>query len=104
MNELKEFAVDPGELERVARELNVTPVDLKRLMCRAGRAERMPSALTALGIDEAALRRAEPVLLSDMERICSFCTHKRQCHEQLAAGTAATNYVEYCENADAIDT
>jgi Family of unknown function (DUF6455) len=60
--------------------------------------------ITALGIDEAALRRAEPALLRDMERVCSFCTHKRQCHQELAAGTAATNYVEYCENADAIDT
>jgi len=38
-----------------------------------------------------------------MERICSFCTRKRQCHRELAAGTAATNYVEFCENADKID-
>jgi len=105
LNELMEFAVDPGELERVARELNVTPVDLERLMLQVSQGENeLPYTLTALGIDEAALRRAQPVLLRDMERICSFCTHKRQCHEQLAAGTAATNYVEYCENADAIDT
>ena len=104
LKELMEFAVDPGELERVARELNVTPVDLERLMLQGSQGENeLPYTLTALGIDEAALRRAEPVLLRDMERVCSFCTHKRQCHEQLAAGTAATNYVEYCENADAID-
>ena len=41
--------------------------------------------------------------MRDMERVCSFCTHKRQCRQELAAGTAATNYVEYCENADTID-
>jgi transposase len=57
----------------------------------------------ALGIDEMALWRAEPALLRDMERLCSFCTHKRRCHQELAAGPAATNYVEYCENADTID-
>jgi len=105
LNELMEFAADPGELERVARELNVTPGDLERLVRQGSQgANELPYALTALGIDETALWRAEPALLRDMERVCSFCTHKRRCHEALAAGTAATNYVEYCENADTIDT
>jgi hypothetical protein len=105
LNEMMQFAADPGELDRVARELNVTPADLERLVRQGSQsANELPYVLTALDIDEAALRRAEPALLRDMERVCSFCTHKRQCHQELAAGTAATNYVEYCENADAIDT
>jgi hypothetical protein len=105
LNELMEFATDPGELERVARELNVTPADLERLVRQSLHdANELPYTLTALGIDEAALRRAEPAILRDMERVCSFCTHKRRCHQELAAGTAATNYVEYCDNADSIDT
>ena len=105
LNELLEFAADPGELERLARELNVTPADLERLVLQGSQGENeLLYTLTALGIDETALRRAQPALLRDMERVCSFCTHKRQCHEELAAGTAATNYVEYCENADTIDT
>jgi len=105
LNELMEFAVDPGELERVARELNVTSADLEGLVRQSSQgANELWYTLTALGIDETALSRAEPALLRDMERVCSFCTHKRRCHEELAAGTAATNYVEYCENADTIDT
>ena len=105
LNELTEFAANPGELERVAREFNVTPADLERLVRQGSQgANELPYTLTALGIDETALWRAEPASLRDMERVCSFCTHKRRCHEELAAGTAATNYVEYCENADTIDT
>ena len=104
LNELMEFAADPGELGRVARELNVTPADLEMLVRQGSHgANELPYTLTALGIDEAALRRAEPSLLRDMERVCSFCTHKRQCHQELTAGTAATNYVEYCENAVTLD-
>jgi hypothetical protein len=104
LNEFMEYAADPGEFERVARDLNVTPADLERLVRQGSQsANELPYTLTGLGIDEAALGRAEPALLRDMERVCSFCTHKRQCHEELAAGTAATNYVEYCENADTID-
>ena len=105
LNELREFAADPGELERVARELSVTPIDLERLVRQSSQgANELPYTLTALGIDETALWRAQPALLRDMERVCSFCTHKRRCHAELAAGTAAMNYVEYCENADTIDT
>jgi len=104
LNELTDFAADPAELGRVARELNVTPADLKMLVERGSHsANELPYTLTALGINETALRRAEPALLRDMERICSLCTHKRRCHQELAAGTAAKNYVEYCENSDTMD-
>jgi hypothetical protein len=105
LNELMEYEAEFGELERVARDFNVTPADLERLVRQGPQsANELPYMLTALDIDEAALRRAEPALLRDMERVCSFCTHKRQCHQGFAAGTAATNYVEYCGNADTIDT
>jgi len=59
--------------------------------------------LEALGVDEAAIQRAESALLRDMERVCSFCKHKRQCHDELEAGTAPANHEEYCGNADTID-
>lgn len=101
LNELIEYAAEFGELEPIAHDLNVTPADLERLV-RQGPSE-LPEMLRALDIDEADLWRAQPALLRDMERVCAFCTHKRQCHHELAAGTAATNYVEYCANADTID-
>ena len=72
----------------------------------AGFAERERVAVHAHGTGHrrSGLTACGAALLRDMERVCSFCTHKRQCHQELAAGTAATNYVEYCENADTIDT
>ena len=42
-------------------------------------------------------------MLRDMERVCSLCNHKRQCDRDLAAGTSAAHYQEYCGNADTID-
>jgi hypothetical protein len=103
-NELMEYAADPDELGRIARELNVTSADLESLLQQESPStNELPYMLTALEIDEATLWRAEPALLRGMERVCLFCTHKRQCHQELADGTAATNYVEYCENADTMD-
>jgi transcriptional regulator with XRE-family HTH domain len=105
LSELAEYEAYPGELDRIAREFGMTPADLDRLVRQGSHsADELPKMLEALGIDEAAIRRAEPALLRDMERVCSFCQHKRQCHHELAVGTAAANYEEYCGNADAIDT
>jgi len=105
LNELLEYEAEFGELKRVARDLNVTTADLEGLVRQGSQsANELACMLTALDIDETALRRVEPALLRDMERVCSFCTHKRQCHEELATGTAASNYVEYCENAETIDS
>jgi hypothetical protein len=67
-------------------------------------ADELSCTLRALWLDETALWNAEPASLRDMEHVCSSCTHKRQCHDELATGTAACNYVEYCENSRAIDT
>ena len=103
LKELRGYEADPGELERIAREFGVTPVDLDMLVQRGAHgADELPKMLKALDI-EAAIWRAQPVLLRDMERVCSFCKNKRQCHRELVAGTASANYVEYCGNAETID-
>ena len=41
-------------------------------------------------------------VLRDMERVCALCLHKRQCIEDLAAGTSPEHYQEYCPNAPTI--
>ena len=66
-------------------------------------ADELPKMLKALGIDEADLARTEPLLLRDMERVCTLCSHKRQCDRELAAGTATEHYEGYCLNASTID-
>jgi len=104
LNELTKYGAGFGELQPIARDLNVTPADLERLVRpRPQSANELTHMLAALDIDEGALRGAEPTLLRDMERVCLLCTHRPQCHRKLAAGTAAANYVEFCENADLID-
>ena len=67
-------------------------------------ADELPKMLTALGVDQVDLARTEPLVLRDMERVCALCNHKRQCDRDLAAGTAAAHYEEYCANAPTIDS
>lgn len=92
------------DFDLIARDLRVSPGDLDRLV-EAGphSADEMPAMLKALGIDMEDLVRTEPLIVRDMQRVCSLCRDKPHCHSELAAGTAAEHYKEYCPNASTIE-
>jgi len=102
LNEIRQM--DRSDFDRIAGELRVSRDDLERLVRQGPHAaDELPKMLAALGIDQADLARTEPLLLRDMERVCALCRHKRQCNRDLAAGTSAEHYEEYCLNASTID-
>ena len=102
LREMREM--DAANLGQIASELRMTSADLEALVRQGPHAaDELPKMLTALGIDQDALARTEPLVLRDMERVCALCSHKRQCDRDLAASTAAAHYEEYCANAPTID-
>lgn len=102
LNEIRQM--DREDFERIALDLRVSPAELDELV-RHGEhaADELPQMLVALGIDEDALSRTEPLVLRDMERVCAMCKDKPRCHRDLAAGTAKEHYEEYCLNSLTID-
>ena len=104
-SELKEMReMDAANFGRIASELRMSSADLEALVRRGSHAaDELPKMLKALGIDLEALARTEPLVLRDMERVCALCNHKRQCDRDLAAGTSAAHYEQYCGNAPTID-
>jgi hypothetical protein len=96
--------MDRADFDRIAGDLRISSDDLDRLVHRGPHAaDELPQLLKALGIDKARLAETEPLLLRDMERVCSFCSQKRQCDRDLAAGTSAEHYEGYCLNAPTIE-
>jgi hypothetical protein len=96
--------MDRTDFDRIAADLQVSPDDLDELVRQGPHAaDEMPKLLKVLGIDEADLASAYPLVLRDMERVCALCQHKAQCDRDLAAGTAAEHYKGYCLNAPTID-
>lgn len=93
------------DIEAIASDLRVSPSDIDRLI-EAGphSADEMPEMLKALGIDVQNLARAEPFMVRDMQRVCAQCRDKAHCHSDVAAGTAAEHYKEYCPNAPTIES
>lgn len=102
LNEMRQL--DRVEFDRIASDLRVSPDDLDELVRHGPHAaDELPQMLKALGIDENSLAASQPLLLRDMERVCALCDHKRQCDHDLAEGTAAEHYREYCLNAPTIE-
>src|SRR5436305_8645531 len=63
--------MDRTDFDRIASDLRVSPGDLDTLVRQGPHAaDELPKLLKALGIDEAALARTEPMVLRDMERVC----------------------------------
>ena len=102
LNEMRHM--DRSDFDRIASDLRVSPGELDTLVRQGPHAaDELPKLLRALGIDQADLVRTEPLVLRDMERVCTLCHHKRQCDRDLAAGTSAEQYEGYCPNAPTID-
>ena len=96
--------LDRTEFDRIARDLRISPDDLDELVRHGAHgADELPQLLKVLGIDEGDLASTQPLLLRDMERVCALCQHKRQCDHDLAAGTSAEHYKDYCANATTIE-
>ena len=96
--------LDASEFNRIASDLRLSPADLDELVRQGPHAaDELPKLLKALGISEADLARVEPMVLHDMERVCALCGHKRECDRDLAEGTSAEHYREYCLNAPTIE-
>ena len=90
-------------LDHIARDIGVGTSDLEQLVERGHDPHQLPGMLKALGLDEAAVARAEPAMLRDMQRLCSFCEATGVCRESLDAGIAATSYRDFCINAPTLD-
>jgi uncharacterized protein YjiS (DUF1127 family) len=101
LGELRQM--DQETVNRIAGDLRISSGDLDELVRNGPHAaDELPKMLEALGVDEAALARSEPLVLRDMERVCALCKDKSRCHDDLAAGTAKTHYEDYCLNAPTI--
>jgi transcriptional regulator with XRE-family HTH domain len=102
LNELRRL--NTFEFDRIASELGVSSSDLSELVRHGPHAaDELPKLLKLLGIDQEALARTQPLVLRDMQRVCSLSATKGECDRDLAAGTAAEHYEGYCLNAPTID-
>lgn len=100
--ELAEFSHD--ERRHMAADLSLAGADLRDVAARGrDNTALMEGMMHARGLDPDRLRQAFPMLMRDVERVCTQCRSVRRCRRELDAGTAAVLCYEYCPNTSTFD-
>jgi hypothetical protein len=93
-----------SELARIARDVGVAPAELYTIAAkRPDAADQLKRRLAALHVDPGALQRDDPLIMRDLERVCSVCGSKRRCQRDLARFPDEAAWREYCPNAMTLD-
>lgn len=92
------------DVMQIAKDLGVPVSDLRGLAAKGpGAADTLQKMLLALSVDPRALAKSDPAVMRDLQRLCILCSQKSRCQHELAEGTAAEHFREFCPNAYTLD-
>ena len=89
----------PSDVMRMAKEIGVTPSQLHELTTGPIDAKLLKSMLVALHVDPKVLADMDPLIMRELKWLCVTCGNKKRCEHELAKGTAAEHFREFCPNA-----
>jgi len=93
----------PDEVMRMVKEIGVTPSQLRELNKGHGNANLLKSMLVALHVDPKVIADMDPLVIRELKWLCITCSNKKRCEHELAKGTAAEHFREFCPNAVSLD-
>jgi hypothetical protein len=92
------------ENELMAKDIGVTPSQLQELVRKGpDSANLLKRMLVTLHVDPKIIADIDPLVMREMQWLCITCNNKKRCEHELAKGTAAEHFHEYCPNAISID-
>ena len=95
---------DRDEVAQIASDIGISAGELQELSRKGpGSGDLLLKMLSALGVDPKALSDKEPLVMRDLQRLCTTCADKGRCSHELADGTAKVHFHEFCPNAFTID-
>jgi uncharacterized protein YjiS (DUF1127 family) len=98
--ELKELQDCAGELGPIARDLGLTRSGLYTIAAkRPDAADPLALRIAALHLDRTAIQRADPLVMRDLERVCTLCGEKHRCRRDCLRHPDGAAWRAYCPNA-----
>jgi hypothetical protein len=92
------------EVMQIARDLGASPAELREFVRKGpGAADLLQKMLIALKVDLDSITNNELGVMRDLQRICTMCADKKRCARELADGTAAKHFHEFCPNTVTLD-
>ncbi len=91
------------EIERIARDVRMTPAELRAVAKRGPEAANLLlERMAALDLEPAEVGQVGPQTFRDLQRVCSLCESKRRCARDLAQDAAGPQWQDYCPNAQTL--
>jgi hypothetical protein len=92
------------EVTQIARDLGLAPSELRNIAAKGpAAADQLEMRLEGLHVDAATLRRDEPLVMRDLERVCTQCGSKRRCARDFVRFPDDSGWRAYCPNAATLD-
>lgn len=91
---------DPQEMERIARELSLSPSDFYTIAARNNKntGKLLTHRLSHLELPKSDLPGADGKVLRDLQRVCANCSSTAQCARDLAKQSSIPDFPDYCPN------
>ena len=99
------FEVGCRSTQAAGNDFGAPPDQLRELASRIpNAAELLQKMLVALRIDPETLVDSDPLVLAELQRLCTACTDEKRCRHETGNGTAAKHFREFCPNAVTLDS
>ena len=94
----------PAGLELLARDVNLSPWDLRAVAAKwPDGDDLLRRRLRTLQLDPELLSSAQSWAHRDLERVCTLCGSKSRCERDLTRNAGSANWRDYCLNAATLD-
>ena len=92
------------EAENIARDVGLSTAELYTIAAkRPDAADQLKSRLAALHLDRAAVLDTDPLIMRDLERVCTLCGIKRRCERDVARHPEDPAWRTFCPNAQTLE-
>jgi hypothetical protein len=94
---------DSYEIERIAKDVGLTTMELSRLAQFGPNAARLLlDRMAAQNLDVETISKIDPSTMRDLQRLCSICSTKKRCQRDLRYNRADPVWQQYCLNSGTI--
>lgn len=92
-----------AEIERIARDVQMSPAELRALIRRGPEAaDLLLERMAVLDLDPKEVSQVAPQTFRDLQRSCALCESKRRCVRDLTGNAASPEWKDYCPNASTL--
>jgi hypothetical protein len=95
--------LDDQEVARMAHDAGVTMGEFRQLVRRSpGSADLLLKRMAALDLDKNEVRKLEPEVFRDLQRVCSICQRHGRCKHDLMRDPSDPAWKSYCPNVETL--